>query len=150
MCRDFGGKKTGQCAGIWSRADISTPYPRLGIILRAQGKATPKREEMDRGKENEQGKNNLPWQHLESNPIEREFHDELPPRHTQSGPDTGEAGRSLRRYCSCSCAVTPECGAWRRAGGLCSFTREEGKPQSPAQSAPAHMKRERTREREGE
>ena len=46
---------------------------------------------MDRGKENEQGKNNLPWQHLESNPIEREFHDELPPRHTQSGPDTGES-----------------------------------------------------------
>ena len=94
---------------------------------------------MDDDKENERAKN-LPWQHL---PIEREFHDELPPRPPSVG--TREAGR----YCSCLCAVTPECGAWRRAGGLCSFAKEEGKPQSPAQLAPAHMKRERAREREG-
>lgn len=114
---------------------------RVDIILRTQDKSTPKRETT------EHSKKKLPWQHLASNPIEREFHGELPPHALQSeNQDRTSQALAAQPYCSCSCswlrAVTPECGAWTRASGLCSLAKEE-KPGSRARRAPSHMKRGR-------
>lgn len=90
---------------------------------------TPKRE-------TEHSKRKSPWQHLASNPIEGELHDELPLR-APSGLSQNRRGQAP--YCSGMLAVAPECGAWTRASGFCSVAKEE-KPANPARRAPAYMK----------
>jgi hypothetical protein len=136
----FREEKPRQCAGIWSPADTSTHRESQDWAL-FRGHRTSQHLNQrwaTTWRANGGFQELVPWQHLESNPIEREFHDEVP-----RPPVAARRQESNRRYCSCLCPVTPECGAWRRASGLCSFAKEEGKPQSQAQRAPAHMKRER-------
>jgi hypothetical protein len=83
--REFERTKSGQCAGIRGPVDIRTRTIRLGRILRAQDKSTPKRE-------TEHNERKLPW-HSTSHqtPLNENSMTSSPPRPLSH--NTGEARR---------------------------------------------------------